>query len=298
MKKVESPKGENKRNVVINIIGIILSLCVLILGVVGLTLALSSPRSGVSESNVNTVTSVKGIEFKVPNNWVLDEQGDYSQCTCYHNLSDFNGEGLNAISLTSSWVEKDFDIEGYATTFCDALQQSDSVASAELSSFTVSKYKVFNISMVNNGAFGGYIYLMKGNIIVEILYGTENVDMLEQYEDEVNDIIASMTFTGKAKESDFPEPEESSEASEGDSDVDEDSVESNEDDSEASKFDVSVDMGTDEDSKSDNSKSDDSSEASDSDKSDDSSKVSSNTSSQPADSSNGVSTSSQNESDQ
>lgn len=170
-------------------------------------------------------TSVKGIKFNVKKNWVVDKQPTVSQVIIYHDLADYNNDGINAISITSSWVEKDFNISDYAQTFCDALKQSDTVASAELSSFSIGDYQVYNISMVNNGAFGGYAYLMKGNVIVEILYGTQDVDNLDSYRNDVNDIIASMEFTGKAKKEDFPEPSED-ESSEESSKVESSKVES------------------------------------------------------------------------
>ena len=177
-------------------------------------------------------TCVKGIKFNVKKNWVVDKQPAASQAILYHNLADYNGDGINAISITSSWVEKNFDISDYAQTFCTALQQSDTIASADLSSFSVGDYQVYNINMVNNGAFGGYAYLMKGNVIVEILYGTQDVDNLDTYRNDVNDIIASMEFTGDAKKEDFPEPSE-----------DESSTESSKESSKESSFNAKTDFG-------------------------------------------------------
>ena len=49
---------------------------------------------------------------------------------------------------------------------------------------------------------------MKDNVIVEILYGTENPDDLDRYRNDVNDLIASIEFTGGVKKEDFPEPSE------------------------------------------------------------------------------------------
>ena len=158
-------------------------------------------------TDVTTVTNVKGIKFKVPANWVISDTA-YSQLILYHNMADYHKDGLNAISITSSWVEKDFDIKGYADTFCDALGESSTVASAKRESYKINGYNIEAVSTVNNGAFGGYCYLMKDNVIIEILYGTENPDDLDKYSDEVNDIIASIEFTGDVKKEDFPEPSE------------------------------------------------------------------------------------------
>lgn len=158
-------------------------------------------------TDVTTVTNVKGIKFKVPANWVISDT-KFSQSILYHSMSDYHKEGINAISITSSWVEKDFDIKGYADTFCDALSESSTVASAKRESYKINGYNIEAVSTVNNGAFGGYCYLMKDNVIIEILYGTENPDDLDKYSDEVNDIIASIEFTGDVKKEDFPEPSE------------------------------------------------------------------------------------------
>lgn len=158
-------------------------------------------------TDVTTVTNVKGIKFKVPANWVISDT-KFSQSILYHSMSDYHKEGINAISITSSWVEKDFDIKGYADTFCDALGESSTVASAKRESYKINGYNIEAVSTVNNGAFGGYCYLMKDNVIIEILYGTENPDDLDKYSDEVNDIIASIEFTGDVKKEDFPEPSE------------------------------------------------------------------------------------------
>ena len=165
-------------------------------------------ESGVKlTTDVTTVTNIKGIKFKVPANWVISDT-KFSQSILYHSMSDYHKEGLNAISITSSWVENDFDIKGYVDTFCDALGESSTVASAKRENFKINGYDIEAVSVVNNGAFGGYCYLVKDNVIIEILYGTENPDDLDKYSDEVNDIIASIEFTGDVKKEDFPEPSE------------------------------------------------------------------------------------------
>ena len=196
-------------------------------------------ESGVKlTTDVTTVTNVKGITFKVPANWVISDTA-YSQSILYHNMADYHKDGLNAISITSSWVEKDFDIKGYVDTFCDALRESSTVASAKRENFKINGYTVEAISVVNNGAFGGYCYLMKDNIILEILYGTENPDDLDKYSNDVNDIIATIEFTGDVKKEDFPEPSEEPIEYSGDvpTDLDSSVVSKKEDD----KSDVSTD---------------------------------------------------------
>lgn len=173
-------------------------------------------------TDVTEINNVKGIKFKVPANWVISDN-EYSQSILYHNMVDYNKEGLNSISVTSSWVEKDFDIKGYADTFCSALGESSTVASAKRDQFKINGYDIEAISVINNGAFGGYCYLMKDNIIIEILYGTESYDELNKYTQDVNDIIASIEFTGDAKKEDFKEPpEESSQIEEYSGEIPED----------------------------------------------------------------------------
>ena len=164
--------------------------------------------SGLKVTTAETViTNIKGIKFSVPANWVIYDT-EYSQSILYHNLSDYSREGINAISVTSSWVEKDLNIKGYADTFYEALNESSSIASAKRESYKINGYNIEAISTVNNGAFGGYCYLMKGNVIVEILYGTENPDDLDRYRNDVNDLIASIEFIDGVKKGDFPEPSE------------------------------------------------------------------------------------------
>lgn len=199
--------------------GCLITLLVLCIGI-GVALLVTSLTKGNTETTKETeirgvketiaetvVTNVKGITFKVPANWVLVDT-KYSQSVLYHNLSDYSKEGVNAISITSSWVEKDFDIKGYVDTFYDALGQSSSIASVKRESYKINGYNIEAVSTVNNGAFGGYCYLMKDNVIVEILYGTENPDDLDKYRNDVNNVIASMQFTGGVKKEDFPEPSE------------------------------------------------------------------------------------------
>ena len=184
----------------------------IIVGVALLANSGSDNAESESEGSVSygtrVVKSAKGVEFTVPAEWIIDEQPSVSQAIMFHNLVDYENGNINAISITTSWVDRDFDISGYAKTFGDALSQSSSVASASLASFSIGDKKVYYIKTVNNGAFGGYMYFMKDNIIVEVLFGTQNPDDLETYQQDVNNIIASMKFTGKVKREDFPEPSE------------------------------------------------------------------------------------------
>lgn len=189
-------------------------ICVILIAllVVGVYIIVRSGSSEVTNSQLEmtTVNCVKGITFSVPSSWVRDDQPSISQTMLYHNLSDFNAEEVNAISITSSWVEKDFKVSGYVDTFCEALRENSAVASVEQSTFKVGSHTVYQVSIVNNGVFGGYLYFKDGNVIVEILYATQEVDNLPQYEQEANDILTTLKFTGAVTEQDFPKVEESS----------------------------------------------------------------------------------------
>ena len=159
------------------------------------------------------VDSVVGVSFKIPNNWVLSET-EYSQCTICPSLVDYHNDSINAISITSSWVTDDFNVKDYADTFCDALGESSTVADVGRASYKINGYAIEEITVINNGAFGGYCYLKKGNVIVEILYGTDSPDNVGVYREKVNAILSTMVFKDGVKEDDFPKvPEESKNSS-------------------------------------------------------------------------------------
>lgn len=165
-----------------------------------------------NEQRVN-ISVVKGVKFSVPSTWVRDEEKQASQVILYYTLKDYKDDNTDAISITSSWVEKDFRMSDFVNTLYTSWANSKTVASCEMNNYSIGDYKIYEISLINDGVYGSFLYFKKDNVAIELLYATEDIDRKDEYINDVQDIIKSMVFTGDVTKDDFPVPEESSETS-------------------------------------------------------------------------------------
>lgn len=234
------------RSYILIILCILIYLSTLIIGYIGyndLSTRLYDLNNSINDiwgtdAQVQTVKdTIVGVQFDCPKEWVLERYNDASQVVLFETLAHYNNQdSYYGYSVTSSYVDKDFNLDAFVNDIYSSMNSNDNVASAQLSTIEIGGKKVKQIQTVQDGAFGGIIYLKNDNTIVEVLYCTQDRDDLEHYENNVSKLIQSIKFSTVKKE-DFPE------VSLNESDT-ESSVEKSE-----SSYDVSVSIGE----KSDNS---------------------------------------------
>lgn len=185
-----------------------------------------------TETQVQTVKdTVVGVQFDCPKEWVLERYDDVSQVVMFETLEHYNNQdSYYGYAVTSSYVDEDFDLDGFASEIYSNMQDQDTIASVQMSKIDIGGKEVWQIQTVEDGAFGGIIYLKNGNTVVEVLYCTQDRDELEHYTNNVSKLIQSMTFSSVSKD-DFPEVS-----------IDESSTESSDENSESS-YNVSVAIG-------------------------------------------------------
>lgn len=194
-----------------------------------------------------------GVEFTCPKTWVVERNVDVSQVSMFELLSYYNNKtDYNGYSITTSYVESDFNLKDFVAQLYDAYSKSESVSSAEYNELTINGNSVYQIQLVSDGAFGGIEYIKNDNVVVELVYCTQSADKLDSYTNNAANLIKSMKFKTVTKD-DFPKISSETEKSDVESSVTE---RSNDNSSMAEKSDTESKPDTEikTDSESDNNK--------------------------------------------
>lgn len=181
--------------------------------------------------SVKTVTSVKGLEFTVPETWTVNNFWEYSQATL-SKPKENSGSGASTdeifegIVVTTGYLDSSSDnLEDFANQVYSAVAETSETSSSK-SDKTIGSENAKYIEMSKDGNYAGMYYIFHDNLAIEIVCSASSKDTLESYQSEVEKIVKGFRYM-KVSASDFETSEVESNAS--DTSGDESKVESSKD---------------------------------------------------------------------